>query len=67
MLRLAEGAKDRQALGDGVYKQYGVGRDGFDIVSCQFAIHYFFKDKLTIHNFYKSYIRFFNTNLTLPN
>ena len=49
-----KGAKDKQALGNGVYKQYGVGKDGFNIVSCQFAIHYFFKNKLTIHNFLRN-------------
>ena len=34
-----------------VQKHYGVAKDGFDIVSCQFAMHYFFKDKLTLHAF----------------
>ena len=34
-----------------VKKYYGIGRDGFDVVSCQFAMHYFFKDKLSLHQF----------------
>lgn len=34
-----------------VKKHYGIAKDGFDIVSCQFAMHYFFKDKLTLHSF----------------
>ena len=40
-----EGPKDEAKLGAGVYKQYGKGRDGFDIVSNQFSIHYFFENK----------------------
>ena len=34
-----------------VQKHYGIAKDGFDVVSCQFAMHYFFKDKLTLHTF----------------
>lgn len=36
------GAKDQESLGDGVYKNFGIGKDGFHISSCQFALHYFF-------------------------
>ena len=28
-------------LGEGVYRQYGKGINGFNISSCQFALHYF--------------------------
>lgn len=45
------GEKDRTKLGEGVYRQYGIGEDGFDVVSCQFAIHYFFETPETLHNF----------------
>ena len=31
--------KDEKILGEGVYKQFGKGRDGFHIVSNQFSIH----------------------------
>ena len=40
-----EGAKDKDILGDGVYRHYGRGKDGFHVVSNQFAIHYFFVKK----------------------
>lgn len=32
-------------------KYKGIGRNGFDIVSCQFAIHYFFESKEKLENF----------------
>tara|TARA_B100001063_G_scaffold196945_1_gene189011 strand:- start:2343 stop:5762 length:3420 start_codon:yes stop_codon:yes gene_type:complete len=46
-----EGPKDKKILGDGVYRQYGIGKDGFDVTSCQFALHYFFKSPLILKNF----------------
>ena len=30
---------------------YGLGKNGFDVVSCQFAIHYFYKDQASLENF----------------
>tara|TARA_B110000285_G_C15142673_1_gene632090 strand:- start:7890 stop:11294 length:3405 start_codon:yes stop_codon:yes gene_type:complete len=39
------GPKDVSVLGKGVFNQYGKGSQGFDICSCQFALHYFFEDK----------------------
>jgi hypothetical protein len=49
-----EGPKDKKILGDGVYQQYGVGKDGFDVASCQFALHYFFEDKKTLKTFMRN-------------
>jgi hypothetical protein len=46
-----QGAKDRGELGEGVYKRYGIGELGFQISSCQFALHYFFKDEASMHTF----------------
>jgi hypothetical protein len=46
-----QGAKDITELGKGVYNQYGVGELGFNIASCQFAVHYFFKNARTFHQF----------------
>lgn len=46
-----EGQKNEKKLGKAVYKKYGIGKDGFDIVSCQFAIHYFFTDLKTLNGF----------------
>ena len=48
---LGTGEKDEAKLGRGLYRQYGVGKEGFDIVSCQFALHYFFKDDETLDTF----------------
>jgi len=38
-------------LGEGVYKRYGIGEEGFQISSCQFAMHYFFETEKTMHTF----------------
>jgi hypothetical protein len=46
-----EGAKNRQELGEGVYKYYGVANEGFNVASCQFSLHYFFENSKTLHNF----------------
>lgn len=40
-----------KALGKGVAKSFGIARDGFDVSSCQFALHYFFKDVSTLRGF----------------
>ena len=49
-----EGPKDEALLGSGVYKQYGKGKDGFNIVSNQFSIHYFFKNKTVLNGFLRN-------------
>jgi hypothetical protein len=49
-----EGPKNEEKLGKGVYRQYGVGESGFDISSCQFAIHYMFENKQTFYNFMRN-------------
>ena len=46
-----QGPKDAKVLGEGVYKQYGVAAEGFDVCSIQFAIHYMFETQETLHNF----------------
>ena len=48
------GNKNRAELGDGIYKNFGIASNGFDIVSIQFAIHYMFQDKLSLHGFLKN-------------
>lgn len=45
------GPKDEKLLGKGVYKNYGVGRGGFDVTSIQFAIHYMFENTSSLLNF----------------
>ena len=46
--------KPNTKLKKGVLKVYGKGADGFDIVSNQFSIHYFFESKKTLHNFLRN-------------
>jgi hypothetical protein len=49
-----EGPRDEKKLGKGVFRQYGKAKDGFDIVSNQFSIHYFFKDSYTLNSFLRN-------------
>lgn len=49
-----EGAKDPEKLGKAVVRQYGKGSEGFNISSCQFAIHYFFENQTTFQNFMRN-------------
>jgi hypothetical protein len=48
------GPKDPEKIGKGVAKQYGVGEDGFNISSCQFAIHYFLENADLLQGFMKN-------------
>ena len=48
------GPKDITLLGKGVYNQYGIAEPGFNISSCQFAMHYFFENKTTFHQFIRN-------------
>jgi hypothetical protein len=48
------GAKDSEKLGRGVAKQYGKGEGGFNVSSCQFAIHYFFENPDTLKGFLRN-------------
>lgn len=46
--------KSEEKLGKGVYKNIGVAKDGFNISSIQFAIHYFFENPDTLLGFLKN-------------
>jgi hypothetical protein len=48
------GPKDAKFLGEGVYRRYGVGHDGFNISSCQFALHYFLESNASLHRFIRN-------------
>lgn len=37
-----------------IERQYGVGYHGFNVSSCQFAIHYMFENKSTFYNFLRN-------------
>ena len=49
-----QGEKSIKELGKGVYKSYGVGENGFNICSIQFAIHYMFQTNTTLQNFIRN-------------
>jgi len=48
------GPKDVDKIGKGVARQYGKGDGGFNVSSCQFAIHYFFETPDTLKGFLKN-------------
>jgi hypothetical protein len=48
------GDKDSEKIGKGVARQYGRGADGFNVSSCQFAMHYFFENPDTLKGFMKN-------------
>jgi hypothetical protein len=48
------GPKDVDKIGKGVARQYGKGEAGFNVCSCQFAIHYFFETPDTLKGFLKN-------------
>ena len=48
------GSKDRKLLGNGVYNKWGIAKDGFNIVSNQFSLHYFFKNNKTLNEFIRN-------------
>jgi hypothetical protein len=49
-----EGAKDEKFLGRGIYKIYAKGKEGFNVSSIQFALHYMFENTLTLNNFLRN-------------
>lgn len=48
------GPKEESKLGKGVARQYGKGESGFNISSCQFAMHYFFENPDTLKGFLRN-------------
>ena len=46
-----KGPKNVEVIGKVAFENYGIASKGFNIVSCQFALHYFFKDKASFKNF----------------
>lgn len=49
-----KGPKDASILGKGVMSHFGKGEAGFQISSCQFALHYFFENKVALHGFLRN-------------
>lgn len=48
------GPKDESTIGKGVARQYGKGENGFNVSSCQFAIHYFFENPESLQGFMRN-------------
>tara|TARA_B110000444_G_scaffold4800_1_gene4505 strand:+ start:16067 stop:19726 length:3660 start_codon:yes stop_codon:yes gene_type:complete len=49
-----EGNKNEVVLGKGVYNNYGIAQNGFNITSIQFALHYMFENKTILNDFLKN-------------
>lgn len=49
-----EGAKNEILLGKGVYNNYGIVKNGFNISSIQFALHYMFESETILNEFIKN-------------
>jgi len=49
-----KGPKDASILGKGVMANFGKGEAGFQVSSCQFALHYFFENKVAFHGFLRN-------------
>lgn len=45
------GPKEESKIGKGVLRQYGKGKEGFNVTSCQFALHYFFENIDSLQTF----------------
>jgi hypothetical protein len=48
------GTKESDKIGKGVAKHYGVGEDGFNVTSCQFALHYFLESPDALQGFVRN-------------
>jgi mRNA capping enzyme len=49
-----KGPKDAKLLGEGVYRYYGIAEQGFQISSCQFALHYFWETPQNLFRFLRN-------------
>lgn len=49
-----KGTKDPTIIGKGTVSRYGIGENGFNVSSCQFAIHYFFENPIKFHGFMRN-------------
>jgi hypothetical protein len=49
-----KGPKEADKIGKGVARQYGVGEEGFNVSSCQFALHYFLESPDTLQGFVRN-------------
>jgi hypothetical protein len=48
------GSSNPEKVGKGVAKQFGKAKDGFNVSSCQFALHYFLENAETLQGFMRN-------------
>jgi hypothetical protein len=48
------GSSSAEKVGKGVAKQFGKAKDGFNVSSCQFALHYFLENAETLQGFMRN-------------
>jgi hypothetical protein len=48
------GAREEGVLGKTPFKLYGKGKDGFNIISTQFSLHYFFENVTSLHAYLRN-------------
>ena len=48
------GPRDDKLIGAAVMDAFGMGKDGFQVTSCQFSLHYFFETEITLHTFLRN-------------
>ena len=48
------GAREESVLGKTPFKLYGKGKDGFNIISTQFSLHYFFENVTSLHGYLRN-------------
>lgn len=49
-----KGGRDATKHAAAVYRHYSIGEKGFNVSSCQFALHYFFESGATLNNFLRN-------------
>lgn len=57
-----EGSDKSSVIGKGVARHFGVASEGFNAGSCQFALHYFFKDPETLKGFMRNLVETIKIN-----
>ena len=52
---IGKGSKDKGVLGKVAYENYGIGGEGFDVVSNMFSTHYFFENVEMLNEYFGSF------------
>ena len=51
---IGRGPNDEKQIGKGLVRHYGKAASGFNVSSCQFALHYFFEDMVSLKGFIRN-------------